>query len=95
MKSFKILIAVSVLALSATSALAGGVGDNAQYGSWGDMSSTPSSNASGSNIVNESAHGRKTCPPDTFSHLSRKVRCISNIFSVSRVTFDEKLRQMK
>ena len=51
MKSFKILIAVSVLALSATSAMAGGVGDNAQYGSWGDMSS-PSSNASGSNIIN-------------------------------------------
>jgi hypothetical protein len=51
MKSFKILLAVSILALSATSALAGGVGDNS--GSWGDSSSAQSgSNASGSNIVN-------------------------------------------
>ena len=37
MKSFKILVAASVLALSATSALAGGYGE--QYGSWGDQSS--------------------------------------------------------
>ena len=52
MKSFKALLAVSILALCASPALAGGVGDNAQYGSWGDTSSPPSSNASGSNIVN-------------------------------------------
>ena len=49
MKSFKILVAVSVLALSATSALAGGVGDQ-QYGSWGDQ--TSSQNAIGSQILN-------------------------------------------
>jgi hypothetical protein len=48
MKSFKSLIAVSILALSATSALAGGVGD--QYGSWDDQQSSQQS--SGSNILN-------------------------------------------
>ena len=51
MKSFKVLLAVSILALSATSALAGGVGDNS--GSWGSSSSAQGgANASGSNIVN-------------------------------------------
>ncbi len=48
MKSFKILVAVSVLALSATSALAGGYGDQ-QYGSWGDQSSQ---SGVGSQILN-------------------------------------------
>jgi hypothetical protein len=52
MKSFKALLAVSLIALCASPALAGGVGDNAQYGSWGDTSSPPASNFSGSNIVN-------------------------------------------
>jgi len=47
MKSFKILVAVSVLALSATSALAGGYGE--QYGSWGDQSSE---SGVGSQILN-------------------------------------------
>jgi hypothetical protein len=48
MKSFKILLAASaVLALSATSVLAGGVGD--QYGSWNDGSSQ---GGSGSQIIN-------------------------------------------
>ncbi len=47
MKSFKILVAASVLALSATSALAGGYGE--QYGSWGDQSSQ---SGVGSQILN-------------------------------------------
>ena len=38
MKSFKILLAVSVLApLRHLGPWPGGVGDNAQYGSWGDI----------------------------------------------------------
>jgi len=50
MKSFKILLAVSVLALSASPSFAGGVGDSQQYGSWGDQSS--SQPAIGSQILN-------------------------------------------
>jgi hypothetical protein len=52
MKSLKILLAASaVLALSATSVLAGGVGDygGSQYGSWNDSSSQ---SGTGSQIVN-------------------------------------------
>lgn len=50
MKSFKILVAVSVLALSATSAIAGGVGD--QYGSWGDQMYAQQDGSMGSHILN-------------------------------------------
>lgn len=50
MKSFKILVAVSVLALSATSALAGGYGEQ-QYGSWGGQSSSQDGGI-GSQILN-------------------------------------------
>ena len=46
MKSFKILVAVSVLALSATSAL------GQTYGSWSDQSSSQSDGGIGSNILN-------------------------------------------
>ena len=49
MKSFKILVTVSILALSATSAMAGGYGDDQQYGSWGDQSSQ---GGIGSHILN-------------------------------------------
>jgi hypothetical protein len=49
MKSFKILIAASVLALSATSALAV---DDTQYGSWGGQSSSQSDGGIGSHILN-------------------------------------------
>jgi hypothetical protein len=50
MKSLKILLAASaVLALSATAVLAGGVGDNTQYGTWNDSSSQ---SGSGSQIIN-------------------------------------------
>ncbi len=50
MKTFKALLAASALiALSATASLAGGVGDNSQYGAWNDSSS---SSSSGSNIIN-------------------------------------------
>jgi hypothetical protein len=50
MKSLKILLAASaVLALSATTVLAGGVGDNTQYGTWNDSSSQ---SGSGSQIIN-------------------------------------------
>src|SRR5476649_216807 len=48
MKSFKALLAVSLIALCATPALAGGVGDQ-QLGSWGDQSSQ---SGSGSQILN-------------------------------------------
>ncbi|MDP9102742.1 MAG: hypothetical protein M3N05_01890 [Pseudomonadota bacterium] len=46
MKSFKILVAVSVLALSATSAL------GQTYGTWGDQSSSQSDGGIGSHILN-------------------------------------------
>lgn len=46
MKSFKILVAVSVLALSASSAFA------QTYGSWGDQSSSQSEGGIGSHILN-------------------------------------------
>jgi hypothetical protein len=49
MKSFKILIAASVLALSATSALAV---DDTQYGTWGGQSSSQSDGGIGSHILN-------------------------------------------
>ena len=49
MKSFKILLAASVLALSASTAFAGYYGYGAGYGTWDNNSS---SQASGSNILN-------------------------------------------
>lgn len=50
MKAFKTLLAASALiALSATASVAGGVGDNSQYGAWNDSSAQ---NATGSNILN-------------------------------------------
>ncbi len=49
MKSFKILVAASVLALSATSAFAV---DDTQYGSWGGQSSSQSDGGIGSHILN-------------------------------------------
>ena len=49
MKSFKILLAASVLALSASTAFAGDYGYGAGYGTWDNSSS---SQASGSNILN-------------------------------------------